>query len=119
MRVMVIDDHADLRESLRRVLADAGYEAATAADGKQALALQASFRADVIVTDIFMPEMDGIEVVQAFRSTYPGVRIIAMSGAPRARFGAHYLGVAETLGAEAILNKPFKPQALLEALQRI
>lgn len=118
MRVLLVDDNEELREALRRVLERSGYEVQLAADGAEALALQGSRPADVLVTDLFMPERDGFETIESFRARYPAVHIIAMSGDAHIRIQTDYLKVAREIGAQHVLRKPFNPDELLHALQR-
>jgi len=116
VRVLVVDDNSDMRSFLKLVLERAGFEAQVAADGQRALDLQRERPADVLITDIFMPESDGIELIARFKSGFPQVKIIAMSG------GGHvskkdYLPVAKAIGADGVLQKPFAAETLLRMLQ--
>jgi len=116
VRVLVVDDNPDMRSLVKLVLERAGFEAQVAADGQRALDLQRERPADVLITDIFMPESDGIELIARFKSGFPQVKIIAMSG------GGHvskkdYLPVAADIGADAVLRKPFAASTLLRMLQ--
>ena len=115
-RLLIAEDSADMRESLKLLLERAGYEVAVAADGACALELQRRQPADVLITDIFMPDQDGLETIQEFRHEFPQVRIIAMSGGG-ARVGGRYLDIAELAGADAVLRKPFEVSDLLRALK--
>src|SRR5438874_719633 len=83
MRVLVIEDNEGLRDYLRVALESQEYEVLTARDGQEALGYLNGHRVDAVLTDIFMPEMDGIETIATLRKQFPGVRIIAMSGRPR------------------------------------
>jgi CheY-like chemotaxis protein len=117
-RVLVADDSADMRESLKLVLERAGYEVRLAADGSHALEMQRAAPCDVLITDIFMPECDGLETITGFRREFPAVKIIAMSGGGlRIVRGQQYLQTAQAAGADATLNKPFDPKSLLQVLQ--
>lgn len=116
VRVLVVDDNPDMRSFVKLVLEGAGFEAQVAADGQRALDLQRERPADVLITDIFMPESDGIELIARFKSGFPQVKIIAMSG------GGHvskkdYLPVAKAIGADGVLQKPFAAETLLRMLQ--
>jgi DNA-binding response OmpR family regulator len=113
MRVLVIEDNADLREYLRVALEAQNYEVLTAAHGREALAYLNGHPVDAVVTDLFMPEMDGIEIVAAVRKQFPAVRVIAMSGRP----GVDYLPVARELGVRHTLRKPFDIKDLIAALE--
>ena len=112
MRVMVIEDNADLRDFLRQALKLQGHEVLTARNGKEALGMLDGQPLDAVVTDLFMPEMDGIETITALRRKLPGVRVVAISGRP----GVDYLTVARELGVTRTLRKPFEIDELLEAL---
>ena len=118
MRVLVVDDNPDLRSFVKIVLERAGFEAEVAADGRRALNLQRERPADVLVTDIFMPEPDGLELIQHFKSRFPGIKIVAISGGGKAG-KADYLYVAAEIGAEAVLRKPFSTEALIRTLQEL
>jgi CheY-like chemotaxis protein len=117
-RVLVIEDNADQRAIVRLWLASHGYEVSEAADGAQGLAEQRRRPSDVVVTDIFMPDKDGIETIHEIRAEFPQARIIAVSGAV-SRTGADFLGVASTLGADRTLRKPFDLEELLGAVREL
>jgi CheY-like chemotaxis protein len=108
-RIVVADDDAGVRTFLRKVLEDSGYEVIEAADGKQALQQARAEHVDLVITDLVMPEQEGIETIQALRRDLPDVRIIAMSGA----FGGQFLGMAKLMGAAVVLNKPVGGELLL------
>ena len=113
MRVLVIEDNGDLRDLVRLALESAGHQVLTAKQGLEGLACLNGHPVDLVVTDLFMPEMDGIEVIAALRRQFPGVKIVAMSGRP----GVDYLAVAKELGAARILRKPFVMDDLLQAVE--
>jgi len=114
-RILVADDEAGVRAFLRKVLEDGGYEVIEAADGKQALRQASAGRADLVITDLVMPEVEGIEAIQALRRDVPGVRIIAISGA----FGGQFLETARMLGADAVLIKPVNGDLLLAKVAEV
>jgi DNA-binding response OmpR family regulator len=113
MRVLVIEDNAGLRDYLRLAIESAGHQVLTAADGREALAYLNGHPVDTVLTDLFMPEMDGIEVIAELRRQFPGIKLLAMSG----RSGVDYLAVAKELGAARILRKPFQMDELMSALE--
>ncbi len=113
MRVLVIEDNPDLRDYLRLALESQDYSVLTAQNGKEALGFLDGQGVDAVVTDLFMPEMDGIETISALRKRFPGIRVIAMSGRP----GVDYLTVARELGVARTLRKPFEIDELLAALK--
>ena len=83
VRVLIADDNADLRLMIDHVLSGAGYETELAGDGHRAFEIQCQRPADVLITDIFMPETDGLETIRLFRARYPDMKIIAISGGGR------------------------------------
>lgn len=118
MRVLVIDDNVDVLLSLVLVLESAGHEAESLRDAREALRVQRTRPADVITTDIFMPEQDGLETILQLRSEFPDVKILAMSGGGElAR--QDYLSVARHAGADAMLRKPCDPALLLKTLESV
>ena len=117
-RILVIDDDQDVRLLAREALESAGHEVIVAADGAQGLELQRKSRAAVVITDILMPEKEGLETIRGLRRLDPEVRIIAISGAdPESVNG--YLRLAVTFGARRILGKPFGVDDLLAAVSEV
>jgi CheY-like chemotaxis protein len=113
MTVLVIEDNPDLRDYLRLALEAEAFKVLTAANGREAIGYLNGHQVDAIVTDLFMPEMDGIEVIAAVRQRFPNVRVVAISGKP----GVDYLSVARELGVAATLRKPFEIADLIAALK--
>jgi CheY-like chemotaxis protein len=117
-RVLVVDDDADMRLTLKLALELAGYAVEVAANGAEALQVQRRQAADVLITDIFMPDADGFEAIDAFRHEFPETRIVVVSGG--AQFSKRdYLPDAELIGADATLQKPFDMDKLLGVLSRL
>lgn len=117
-RILVIDDEPQLRAMLKRFLEMEGYEVAVAADGREALRLYAGQPADVVITDLIMPEKEGIETIKELKENYPAVKIIAMSGG--GRMGPEtYLSLAGKLGAQRTFTKPFELRALGDAVREL
>ena len=113
MRVLVIEDNPELRDYLRQALESQRYDVLTARNGEEALGYLNGHPVDAVITDLFMPEMDGIEIIAALRKQFPNVRVIAMSGRP----GVDYLTVARELGVTHTLRKPFQIEELFAALE--
>ncbi|MEO5342995.1 MAG: response regulator [Gammaproteobacteria bacterium SHHR-1] len=109
--ILMIEDDQTTRTRLALVLEKAGYRVVQDEDGSHALALLKSERPDLILTDIHLPEKNGLEIVTEIRDLHDPVPIIAMSGGDR--FGHSYLDISEMLGANAIMNKPFSVDELL------
>jgi two-component system nitrogen regulation response regulator NtrX len=116
--VLVVDDDAGLRDSLRAVLESVGFLVSTAGNALEAVREIDAQRPDVILTDIYMPEADGFELITTIRSFRDNIPIIAMSGGASERGLLDHLGMAKRLGAEATLTKPFRAAALVETVDR-
>ena len=117
-RILIVEDTPLMRDSLVDVLSAAGHDVATAANGAEALDIVAAGSAfDVIVTDIIMPEMDGIQTIIEIQSMQPGARIIAISGGSARMEKTQGLDTARRLGAVAVLEKPFEVDTLLTAIE--
>lgn len=117
--VLVIDDNQDLRELIQLVLERAGYSVALAPDGEAGLRAQRARPADVVITDIFMPNQDGLETIAALRKDYPAAKVVAMSGGGTKVKGEGTLLTAREIGAHFILLKPFDNVELLRAVQNV
>jgi CheY-like chemotaxis protein len=115
-RVIIVDDDADMRLTLKLALELAGYRVEDAANGREAIERQRREPADVLITDIFMPDADGFEAIDAFRREFPQTRIVVVSGG--AQFTKRdYLPDAELMGVDATLQKPFEIDTLLATLR--
>ena len=117
-RIIVIDDDRNCRETVRRALVLDGHEVELAAEGEGGLRLCRAHPPDLVITDLFMPGMEGIETIRALRGEFPDVGIIAVSGSIR-RGAGDLLTVALRLGAQATLDKPFDADVLLVAVRSV
>lgn len=114
-RILIVDDDENQRVVMRLILENLGYEVLEAPNGKEGLILFGSAGADVVVTDLIMPEKEGLETIRELRRGNPGLKIVAMSGA-----GHQYsLKVAKFLGANAVLVKPFPPEELAKLIRHL
>ena len=113
--ILVVDDEAAVRSYLRAVLEEGGYVVSEAADGKEALRLALAEPPGLVITDLVMPEQEGIETIQVLRRRVPHVGIIAISGA----FGGQFLATAKILGADIILDKPIGAEVLLAKVAEV
>jgi CheY-like chemotaxis protein len=111
-RILIIDDEEDVRRLLRVVLEAEGLEIAEAEGGAKAIQTFRQQPADLVFCDLFMPDKDGLEVIQELRREFPGVKIIAMSGGGYCGTMA-LLDVARRLGAIDVLSKPFDVATLV------
>jgi YesN/AraC family two-component response regulator len=115
MKILLADDHNVLRKGLRRILEEQPdlEVVGEASDGREALTLTNQLHPDVVVMDIAMPEMEGLELIKHLKRYHPKLPIVAMSGA----FEGRFLDAARMLGAKETLQKPFEREALLAALE--
>ena len=112
-RILVVDDDPNILRNVREVLEEEGHEVREAVAGREAMELLAEASVDLIVSDINMPKMDGIELLIRVRDEYPGTRPVAMSGGGYIA-KEELLRNASMLGAVAILEKPFTVEQLVD-----
>ena len=116
--VLVIDDDSAVRSSLEMLLEAHGFQDALARDGRQGLAAFRSIAPDIVLTDIMMPQQDGIETIALIRRECPDAKIVLMSSSePLAN--VDLVSAATRLGANVGLDKPFDPQELIEAIRAL
>jgi DNA-binding response OmpR family regulator len=116
-KVLIIDDEPDLRGLLGQRLAQEGYEVFTAADGKEGLACFDEFESDLVITDLLMPELDGLEVIRILKARPRPPLMIAMSGG--ASRDLDFLLEAVEFGADRTLAKPFGLEALVALVKEL
>ena len=112
--VIIVDDNVQMLNMTKKMLDEKGFLCAGFDDGREALEYLCQHQIDYMITDVFMPGIDGVELILAVRTRYPRVAIVAMSGG--GSFGGDILGMAQSLGAHAVLSKPFTRAELLAAL---
>ncbi len=117
-RILVIDDDQQIRELIREILERASHTVFEADNGVAGLQRMSEETVDVVVTDIIMPDKDGLETITELRKSYPEVRIIAISGGGR-RVNRDYLPTAQAFGADLVLYKPFRPQDVMDAINEV
>lgn len=110
--VLVIDDEDLVRFTVSLVLTRAGHQVSTARNGREGIEAQCAAPFDLVITDIIMPEMEGLETVTTLRQRHPHLAIIAMSGGGRTR-NMDYLKMSRVMGAGQTLAKPFSDEELL------
>ena len=116
-RILVIDDEQLARFTMREILESAGHEVVEAKNGKQGISFQQAEPFDIVVTDIIMPEKEGVETIIELKRDFPNLPIIAISGGGRTR-NLDFLKIAEQYGADRILAKPFSEEELIEAVEQ-
>ena len=114
--ILIVDDNSDIRTFLRRILSTTGHRIVDARNGKEAVALLQHDPADLVISDIFMPEADGLELMKDLRNLRPGLKVIAISG------GGDYgdmdiLRAAKMVGAFRVFTKPFHAGDMIAAVK--
>jgi two-component system, OmpR family, KDP operon response regulator KdpE len=117
-RIVVVDDHQDTCAFLSTALKGAGYEVETAEEGGQALALMASRPPDLLITDLFMPGLEGFETITRCRAEFPQTTIMVISAGTIPGMRHDLLATARLLGISATLRKPFHADTLLATVQQ-
>lgn len=122
--VLVIDDDRLVRETVRIVLSTKGYEVVMAENGKTGIEVAQSRPFDVAIIDLFMPDMDGLQVIAAIHKSKPQLPMIAASGFMFGNGNAvpempDFNNMAQEAGAVSILYKPFRPDVLLNEVARV
>lgn len=115
-RVLLVDDEPAVLEILRQTLLAEGYEVSVAANGREAVERMKEQLFDLVLTDLIMPEKDGIQTILELRGIDPFVPVIAMSGGTAAGDG-DFLPLARQLGAKAVLSKPFEYRTFMESVR--
>lgn len=115
-KILVVDDEENIRFVLDELL-NADYAVSLAANGREALEMTDKTIFDLIITDLVMPEMNGIELVIAVKNKFPNQKIIAMSGGGGITGRFDYLPVVQLLGADKIFSKPFELREVLAAVK--
>jgi CheY-like chemotaxis protein len=116
--VLIVEDDDDLREMLKVSFTKNKYTVLEAADGKEAITKFKPLITDLIVTDIIMPNVEGLKVIMKMREIKPEIKIIAISGGGKAGPGS-YLNIAKALGADAVLSKPFSIHELMNKTREL
>ena len=116
LSVLLVDDQADLRALIVRWLEKEGYQVTCAGDGAEAAQISQVKTFDLLITDMIMPERDGVQLMSDVKRTRPGTRVLAMSGGSRVLERQDCLRIAQGLGAHAAVMKPFKREDFLAAV---
>ncbi len=115
--VLVVDDDSGVLKMTEIMLSDAGYNVIVTASAREGLEMLQAQKVDLIITDIIMPEMEGIELITQLKQDHPSLPIMAISGGGRSH-NTDFLKFAKKLGAKTVLEKPFRREALLDAVTR-
>jgi len=117
-RILVIDDEQLLRSTVVMILTRAGFTVEEASDGQAGIAMFHKNPPDIVLTDIFMPNRDGIEIIKELKHSSPLTKIIAMTGGGKLRM-MEIASAAHVLGADYVLDKPFDSESLLTAINAV
>ena len=116
LHILLIDDDPEVGTTTQWALEEVGFIVSVVMSGEEGLHLQRAEPADVVVTDIYMPEKDGIETIAEFREEFPHLPIVAISGGGPSGHADDPLFVARELGVHEVLRKPFDPKKLVEVI---
>lgn len=117
IRILLVDDDDLSRGAVHKMLERAGYAVHSTSRGSEAIVRYKMEKTDLVITDLIMPDTDGLEIIQELRRMDPAVRILAISGGGRVDAG-EYLSVARKFGALEVLSKPFSGPELKQAVER-
>ena len=116
--ILIVEDDKDLREMLKNSLLKRKYTVLEAGDGKEAILRFKPAITDLVITDLIMPDEDGLKVILNIKKIKPDIKVIAISGGGKAGPG-NYLSIARALGADEIFPKPFSLNELLSKIESI
>jgi DNA-binding response OmpR family regulator len=119
MKILVIDDDDGFRRLVAKMLTTEGHEVIAASDGVEGMRLFREEKPGVVITDIIMPNQEGIETILQLRRENPTIRIIAMSGSLEPSGNAGFLKMAQQLGADETIAKPFRARELRAVVRRL
>jgi len=117
-RILIVDDDEMVRLTVRTMLQRNGYEVDEACDGNDGLRALQRANYDLVITDVIMPDCEGIEFIKGALQARPDRKIIAMSGGGRIR-NTEFLDLAKKCGAKAVIAKPFEPEELMSAVGQV
>jgi YesN/AraC family two-component response regulator len=117
-KLLIIDDEPHILLMLKKMLERSGYEVDLAANGVEGINLFRKSNADLVITDIIMPEKEGLETIREMRRIKPDLKIIAMSGGGKVS-ADNYLEIARIFGASKIIEKPFTQKEIISAVREL
>ena len=118
-KILIVEDDQQMREMLKQYLESEEYEVIDSHDGSEAVKILRETNVDLIITDIIMPEIDGVGLIRNLRREYPNLNIIAISGGSRHIDPQNPLKIVEKLGVTHTFTKPFKLTELLGAVREL
>jgi len=118
IKILIIDDEPYILLMLKKMFEKAGYAVDLASNGREGMALFEKHTVDLVITDIIMPDKEGLELIREMKKKQPGLKIIAMSGGGRVS-SESYLECARVFGAEKVFQKPFTQKELVTAVKEL
>jgi len=118
LKIIVVDDEAPIRKLFHKILEPQGHEVLDAENGKEAIEIINNSDVSLVITDIVMPIMHGVDLIMSLKKSFPDLPIIAMSGGGGISGRFNYLEIAGMIGAENIFNKPCPKDKLLKFLEK-
>ncbi len=116
--ILLVDDDDQFRGMLSEALTGEGFQMREASDGRQGVKLYVEQSSDIVITDLVMPEQEGLEMIVEMKRLHAEVKIIAISGGGRGS-SQNYLKMAKAFGAQIVLAKPFSHREILEAISQV
>jgi CheY-like chemotaxis protein len=116
--ILIVEDNRELREMLKESLTRKRFSVQEAENGKDAIIHFKPSVTDLVVTDLIMPEEDGLKVIMTLREMKPSIKVIAISGGGKAG-PASYLNLATALGADAVYSKPFSVNEMIGKIEEL
>jgi len=113
-RILIVDDNLMMRKLIRNIFANEEYDIVEAENGSEGLEIAKNHNIDLVITDIIMPVMEGLELIMHLKRDFPGIKIIAISGGK-----PYYLYMAKKLGIEKIFTKPLDLHQFLNAVKKL
>src|SRR5882724_674313 len=117
-RILLIDDEDAIRSTFQRILRAAGHEVAAYGSGRAALAAAEVVAFDLVLTDVLMPDMDGVEILRAFAKRVPRPKVMVMTGGVE-MLGMDFLAIAPSLGADGVIAKPIRAKDLVTTVATV
>lgn len=117
-RILLLDDEEPLRRLMAELLEEEGHSVSEGGDGRLTEDAERLADFDLVITDLMMPDADGLDVLRNIRACRPEMKVLAVSGGGRT-VSQNFLPVAKVMGAQATLSKPFRPQELIDAVEAL
>ncbi len=118
-KILVVDDEMTIRQMVQEMLAMSGFQVILAESGVHAMTILSDEKIDLVITDIVMPQENGIDLIMDMKKVFPSIPVIAMSGGGGIEGRFNYLEIAKLVGANVILEKPFSKKTLENLVEKL